>query len=69
MSVTGAVTYSPSPVASTVPVHTGVSAHVIASRAGYGPYSAAWIVARRPPRPVTFTVSVICAPGAVRLRR
>ena len=34
---TGAVTYSPSPVACSVPVHTGASAQVIASRAGYGP--------------------------------
>ena len=47
-----------------MPVHTGASAHVIASRAGYGPYSAAWIVAGWPPSPVTFTVSVIAAPGA-----
>ena len=63
--MTGAVTYSPSPVAVIVPVHTGASAHLIASRDGYGPYSAAWIVTVWPASPVTFTVSVIDEPGVV----
>ena len=38
---------------------------MIASRDGYGPYSAAWIVTVWPASPVTFTVSVIDEPGAV----
>ena len=61
----GALVYVPSPVAVNVDVANGVPSQRIASRVGNGPHSSTLTVALRAPSPLTATLSVIDAPGAV----
>ena len=57
--------YVPSPVAVSVEVAYGVPAQEISSVVANGPHSSTWTGALRAPSPVTTTLSVIDAPGAV----
>ena len=61
----GALVYVPSPIAVSVEVASGVPSQRIASRVGNGPHSSTFTVALSAPRPLTTTLSVIVAPGAV----
>ena len=57
--------YVPSPLTASVEVASGVPSQRIASRVGNGPHSSTFTVALSTPSPLTTTLSVIVAPGAV----